>query len=360
MELHARLFHQKISGNISINRTDMKTRLILPSLLLICLFGCAGGQKTEPVSIIFETDMGNDVDDALALDMLYKYREAGRVNFLMMATNKKSEYSAACLDLMNTWYGHDIPIGVVAGSNDLPDNADSYVRAVCELKDDNGKPVFGRTRKSFPKAVELYRKTLAGQPDHSVCIVSVGFSTNLAQLLDTPADSYSPLTGKELVAKKVRLLSAMMGHFTDNGFREFNVNCDIPAARKVINEWPTEIVASPYEVGDVILYPASSIENDFNWGMPHPLVTGYKNYLPMPYDRQTWDLTSLLYAVENDRNFFGTSGPGAISVSEDAITTFTPDPEGKHSYLKVTPEQAGLIRQYFIDLITRKPEKYKL
>ena len=27
----------------------------------------------SPISVIFETDMGNDIDDALALDMIYKY-----------------------------------------------------------------------------------------------------------------------------------------------------------------------------------------------------------------------------------------------------------------------------------------------
>ena len=30
-------------------------------------------QAAEPVKIIFDTDMGNDVDDVVALDMLYKY-----------------------------------------------------------------------------------------------------------------------------------------------------------------------------------------------------------------------------------------------------------------------------------------------
>lgn len=338
----------------------MKTQLLFLSLILICMSGCKNKDKNTSIPIIFETDMGNDVDDALALDMLYKYKEAGRVNFLMMGTNKKSEYSAGYLDIMNTWYGHDIPIGVVINGSDI-DNSDNFVRATCELQKD-GKPVFDRTVKNhnqFPKAVELYRKTLASQPDHSVYIVSVGFSTNLARLLDTPADKYSPLTGKELVAKKVRLLSAMMGHFTNPDFREFNVNCDISAARKIVDEWPTEIVASPYEVGDAILYPGSSIENDFNWGVPHPLVVGYENYLQMPYDRQTWDLTSLLFVVENGQNFFGSSGPGKIAISDNAITTFTPDPDGKHSYLKVTPGQAEIIRQYFIDLITQKPARYK-
>ena len=335
--------------------TTMKYTHLLLSLILISVLSFKNEAQTTPISIIFETDMGNDVDDALALDMLYKYKEAGRINFLMMATNKTGKHSAEYLDIMNTWYGHDIPIGVVSGSED---NADSFVRKVCELKKD-GKPVFERTIKEFPQAVELYRKTLAQQPDNSVYIVSVGFSTNLARLLDSPADQYSPLTGKELVAKKVRLLSTMMGNFADSNFDEFNVKCDIPAAQKVINEWPTEIVASPFEVGDIILYPGASIVNDFNWGMPHPMVAGYENYMQMPYDRQTWDLTSVLYVIEKDKNFFGSSDRGTISISDKAITTFTPDAGGKHSYLKVTPEQVTAIRQYFIDLITQKPLRYK-
>jgi len=40
-------------------------------LLLAMLCGVAG-MRAERMNIIFETDMGNDVDDALAIDMLYK------------------------------------------------------------------------------------------------------------------------------------------------------------------------------------------------------------------------------------------------------------------------------------------------
>lgn len=314
------------------------------------------------LSIIFETDMGNDVDDALALDMLYKYVEAGRINLLALSTNKKSEYSAGYLDIMNTWYGHaDIPIAVGVNCSDADGNQDKFIRAACELEKD-GKPAFERTTKAYGqyvKSVPLYRKLLAAQPDASVVIISVGFSTNLAQLLDSPADSYSPLTGKELVAKKVILLSTMMGNFEDSNFDEYNVKCDIPAAQKVISEWPTEIVASPFEVGNAILYPASSIENDFKWADPHPLVVGYVNYLPMPYDRQTWDLTSVLYVTEKDKDFFGSSGPGTITITDKGITLFTPDPKGRHSYLTVTPEQAARVQARFIELITKRPENYK-
>lgn len=48
----------------------------LPLLLLVFLASCATKkrQNEQPLSgeqkIIFETDLGNDIDDALALDML--------------------------------------------------------------------------------------------------------------------------------------------------------------------------------------------------------------------------------------------------------------------------------------------------
>ena len=65
---------------------------------------------------------------------------------------------------------------------------------------------------SIPSAVALYRRLLSGQPDGSVTIVSTGFFTNLAALLDSEADEFSPLSGRELIARKVRQVSAMAGN----------------------------------------------------------------------------------------------------------------------------------------------------
>ena len=56
----------------------------------------------EPVRIIFETDMGNDVDDVLALDMLYKYQDAGKIRLLLISNNKGNAYSAPFIHLMNS------------------------------------------------------------------------------------------------------------------------------------------------------------------------------------------------------------------------------------------------------------------
>jgi inosine-uridine nucleoside N-ribohydrolase len=307
-----------------------------------------------PTPVIFETDMGNDVDDALALDMLYKYQDSGIIKLIAISTNKNSKYSAPYIDILNTWYGYpDIPVGEVKnGANSQGDSHD-YAQTVCEYT-----PAFKRSKDAFPESVSLYRKVLANQPDHSVIIISTGFSTNLARLLQSKADSYSPLDGKALVAKKVKLLSTMAGNFEGNKMIEYNVLRDAPAAKEVFEQFPTKVVTSPFELGNTILYPASSIENDFNWTTAHPVVIAYKSYLPMPYDRPTWDLTAVLYAIEGEK-YFTVSKSGMIQVDEKGYTSFTQSPNGNRQYLEVTPEQAANIKTHLISMITAIPKRWK-
>src|SRR5437763_7346566 len=199
-----------------------------------------------PTPIIFETDMGNDVDDALALDMLYKYQDSGLIKLIAISTNKNSKYSARYIDILNTWYGYpDIPVGeVIGGANSQGDSHD-YAQTVYEYT-----PAFKRSKDSFPESISLYRKVLANQPDHSVIIISTGFSTNLARLLQSKGDTYSPLDGKALIAKKVKLLSMMAGDFEGEKIVEYNVKLDVPAAKEVFEQFPTKVVTSPYELGN--------------------------------------------------------------------------------------------------------------
>src|SRR5262249_41255114 len=96
-------------------------------------------------------------------------------------------------------------------------------------------------------AVTLYRKILAAQPDHSVVIITVGFLTNLAGLLQSPADGYSSLSGVELVRKKVLRLVSMAGKFPEGW--EFNVLKDSTASQVVFGGWPTPVLLSGFEIG---------------------------------------------------------------------------------------------------------------
>lgn len=344
----------------------MRLRFVISAAaILLALVSCKNTTDQgagDRIKVILETDIGNDVDDALAMDMLHKYIDAGTIDVLAIMINKNGEASAEFTDILNTWYGHsDIPIGVIRDGADCETDAINYAQAVCNMKDGDGKPLFRRSMDSYsdlPDAHLLYRKILSEQPDSSVVIVSIGFSTNLERLMDTRADEYSALTGVELIDSKVRLLVTMAGCFNNPDLHEYNVVKDIPAARKVFEKWPGTIVTSPFEVGIDILYPGSSIEKDFGWTDSHPVVAAYESYLPMPYDRPTWDLTALLYAVGHD-DMFSLSPAGDIAVSAEGSTTFTENPAGKRYYMMTDKVQNKAIQEYFVDLITQIPANFK-
>lgn len=334
-------------------------------IAFVLITSCASGsdksnqiEQSAQISVILDTDMGNDIDDALALDMIYKYIDQGKMNLLAIMNNKDSQFSTEFIDIMNTWYGYpNIPIGKLKDGVTIDDYV-NYAQNVCKLQEGD-KPMFERTLKDYDSLTDahiLYRKILAQQPDSSVTVISIGFSTNIARLLDTPADDYSPLTGKELVAAKVKLLSVMGGCFTENPRKEFNIINDVQAAQKLFAEWPTEIVVAPFELGAKVQFPAKVIENDFDWGMNHPLVKAYLNYRPMPYNRATWDLMSVLYVAEADGNYFSKSVNGKIAVTDEGITVFEEQEKGKHVYLMADSTQTSQIKDYFINLIKTKPK----
>jgi len=268
---------------------------------------------------------------------------------------KDNEFAAPYVNLVNTFYGRaEIPIGVVRGGKTPEDSP--YIRVPSQARDGD-KPRYPhklQSGKEAPEAVDLLRQVLSRQPDGSVALVVVGFSTNLARLLESPADSHSPLSGADLVAKKVKLVSMMAGMFSEkNRIKEYNVFIDLEAAKKVFASCPVPIVASGFEIGQAIKFPATSIERDFSWVPHHPLAEAYGLYQKMPYDRETWDLTSVLYAVRPDRGYFGISSPGTISVDEQQVTQFAPGDSGSHRFLTVTAEQIARVREALVQLASQ-------
>lgn len=316
--------------------------------LSVAITACA-----EPVKLIYDTDMGNDVDDALALAVIHALQNRGEVELLAVTITKDHEEVAPYIDAVNTFYGRgDIPIGITS-SGVTP--AKSKFTGVAQEKVD-GEFVYPHDLKlgdPVPDAVDILRKTLAAQPDGSVVIAQVGFSTNLADLLKSES-------GAELAAKKVKHISIMAGAFEPiNGktHREYNVVMDIPAAQKLAAEWPTPIIYSGFEIGLAILYPAASIEQDFRYVARHPMPESYQAYLPTPHERPTWDLTSVLWAVREDRGYFDISESGTVSVDEQGVTTFAADPKGKHRYLKLNADTVARVRENFSVLASEPPQR---
>lgn len=189
--------------------------------------------------------------------------------------------------------------------------------------------------------------------------MQVGYFSNFAALLDTPADEHSPLQGRELIRRKVKLLSVMAGSFQtigdNNHYCEFNVIKDIPAAQKLAQDWPTPIIWSGFEIGIALPYPAVSIERDFAAFAHHLLPDAYRAYMPPPHERPTWDLTSALYAVLPDRGYFGLSARGTVTVETDGFTRFQPKTDGRDRFLKLNPEQLSRTREALVQLCTQPP-----
>jgi purine nucleosidase len=315
-------------------------------LLLFLAAVCTA--SAQPARIIFDTDMGNDVDDALALAVLHALESRGEARLLAVTITKDNRYAAPYVDLVNTFYGRpEIPVGVVKNGKTPEDSA--MIRVPCERKRTGGVPLYPRRLddgRTAPEATAVLRRALESQPDGSVTVVQVGFFTNLARLLNSD---------RNLIARKVRLLVVMAGAFPA-GEPEYNVKIDLPASQKVFAGWPTPIVASGFEIGNAMRYPAASIERDYRYAENHPVADAYRAYQKMPYDRPTWDLTAALYAVRPDRGYFSLSPPGQISADAQGRTHFAASPGGKHRYLTLDQNQRVRTLEALVQLASQPPK----
>jgi inosine-uridine nucleoside N-ribohydrolase len=317
----------------------------MKTLLLTLLL--TAGAWAQAVPVIFDTDMGNDVDDALALAMLHAMESRGECRLIGVTLTKDNPWAAVYVDLVDTFYrrGH-IPVGMVKGG--VTPESTKMIQAPSERQRADGTPVYPRRLANGAEAVEavaLLRRLLSAEKDGSVTIVQVGFSTNLARLLDAPADL-------ELVRRKVKLLSVMAGNFVQ-AKPEFNVQKDTAAARKLFDRWPGEMVVSGFEIGEAMKFPAARIEKDFAWATDHPVVDAYRNYMKMPYDRQTWDLTAVLYAVRPWGAYFDLSERGKIESDDMGRTTFRKDAAGRQRYLVLTEGQRARTLECMIALASQ-------
>ena len=312
----------------------MKLALIALPLVLGALAWAP--PPARPVPVIFDTDIGNDVDDCLALAMLHSFASRGEIRLTAVTITKDNPWAARLASAIDIFYGRpEIPIGVV---HDGQTKDDGYLKKAIDA---GHHPYHDHPE----DAVKVLRRVLESELDASVVIVQVGFSTNLAHLLDSPG-------GRALAARKVRRLVMMAGDFSGGG-PEYNVKTDIPSTQRLVRDWPGPIYWSGFEVGRTIKYPARSIERDFGPPGANPVADAYRNYLIMPYDRETWDLTAALYAVRPADGYFTVSAPGRVTVDAQGKTAFTPQEGGQHYLLSVDDAQRARILEAFLWLCTQ-------
>jgi inosine-uridine nucleoside N-ribohydrolase len=326
------------------------------TILLFCLclftFDNTFAQKNnpKPVNIIFDSDMGPDYDDVGAIAILHALADKGEANILATIASTKYEGVAGVLNVFNTYFNRpDIPIGVPKG-NALELRDWQHWTDTLQAK----YPHKIKTNAEASDAVQLYRKILASRPDHSVTIVTIGFLTNLSNLLNSRADEYSNLDGKQLVKKKVKLLVCMGGKFP-SGY-EFNVMKDAAASQNVYENWNTPVIFSGFEIGEKIkagipLIHNNAIKND-------PVKDAFRLSIPQAKEdsagRKSWDETAVLVAIKGYSKFY-TLHPGKIKVADDGKNTW--DDNGKGQAYLVEKVDYKEVEKLINELIQYQPVK---
>ncbi|MBR5627387.1 MAG: nucleoside hydrolase [Thermoguttaceae bacterium] len=317
-----------------------------------------------PVKIIFDTDIGGDIDDTFALALIHRFCDRGKCELLGVTLTNTTLESAQFVAAVNAVNNRpEIPVGIT-----LPTaKDDSYSSATLSQTLADGSPEYPVPEGFLPEnPVRLLRRLLCDAKDHEVVIVQVGMSTNLAALLDSPADDLSPMTGYELAEKKVRLVSIMGGSFvfgdTEPSYRdisEWNIKCDIPAAQKLARMWPGRIVYSGYETGNRILMSPVNLINDYNTTPAAKILhdafghwTAKNTQEGFRHQRPTWDLTSVFFVVrpEDGRGYYTLSEPGTVDFTDEGLSSFQPDPNGRHQVFLTTPETRIRVQEAFVNL----------
>ncbi len=315
---------------------------ILVSLILIsaCFFNIYSQEK-----IIFDTDFDSDIDDVGALYMLHTFADRGDVQILATILSTTHFWSPFALDAVNTFRGRpDIPIGApfIEGVNKGSVYAETIAK---EFPNDLG------ASKDIEEATHLYRRILSSEEDGSVTLVSVGHLTNIAGLLESKADELSPLTGKELVQKKVKMWVAMLGEGMN-----WNMKWDRVASEIAINECPVPIV---FTVDGQEVKTGKQTQNleDNN-----PIKTVYrlweKHYGEI--DRSSWDQISTLYAINGESDYFKVK-KGNLEFSLEQGAQWKSKAGGKdlRLYNRISNEElAGIIESLMIQTpLTEKKQK---
>lgn len=323
-------------------------------IILFCLgiftinSACAQKVAPKPVNIIFDSDMGPDYDDTGAITILHALADKGECNILATIASTKYEGVAGVFSVFNTYFNRPgIPVGVPKGDalelRDWQHWTDTLlVKYPHKLKNNS----------DAWDAVKLYRKLLAAQPDNGVTIVTVGFLTNLSNLLNSSADKYSNLDGKALVARKVKLLVCMAGKFP-SGF-EFNVMKDAKASQNVYQNWPGQVILSGFEIGAKIhvglpLVHNQAIKND-------PAKDVFSISIPKAKEdsagRMSWDETAVLVAIKGYSQWYSLHS-GRMKVADDGSDVW--DDNGKGQAYLVEKVDYTEVQKLIDELIQHQP-----
>jgi len=323
--------------------------------LLACLIPAVSA--AEPVKIIFDTDMDSDCDDLGALAVLHALADAGEAEILATVVSSKHEWSPACVAAINTFYGRaTLPVGCPKGKGAKKDSR--YAQQLAERFPQQLGPAA-----KAPDALRIYRDVLSKQPPHSVTIVTVGYLTNIANLLRLPAEGDQP-SGRDLIQQQVKQWVCMGGNFVgrpavdDLKLGNNNFTYDKESSLYAIEHWPVSLTFVGREIGSV----PSGLKAGANLkSLPenNPIRAGYALWFGgEPKDRHVADQTTVLFAVRGLRDYWDSETKGHLELKPDMTFRWNFDADRQQAYLlkrKVNGQPNDRDLEKVIDDLMRRP-----
>ena len=294
---------------------------------------CVRNEKeiTAMEKIILDTDMGCDCDDVGALALACGAHKRGEAELLGVTHAIDNPYGLRFIEKMLAHYNVDVPLGKCSKKDFL--NEERFNTFIKPLAD-------GLPEKEHPDSVKRMREILS--KNRGVTLVTIGSFVNVAALLASGADEISSLDGKTLVAQSVTNVYSMAGHFTRPDYAEFNIVCDIPAARSFVSLCPVPVVYCGFEVGEKIFTGAHLRECTENPLLhdAYGLYTGRE--CGNAYLRPSWDPATVYTAIYQDENeLFDYSDPVTVTFDEKGKTRVVPDGKDLFLTLEKSPDTAA-------------------
>lgn len=192
-------------------------------------------QPQTAVNVIIDDDCASDVDCNFMVSAVHHWIDTGQANVLAFIADSGTTFSAPIYKLYENYWGHPAPlIGTYTGSNVLAAGQTSTWGANLVTQFDAGD-----TSSNYASCATTYRTALAGAQNSSVRISVSGFLGCIAQLMASPADGISTLTGAQLIQAKVAALYVQGGD-TPSSTTSFNMINDAVDASYVFANWTSQ------------------------------------------------------------------------------------------------------------------------
>jgi hypothetical protein len=357
----------------------------------------AGNQASEPLPVILDSDVGTDTGDFTAAALVcvahlmkmvtleamtcpmapgYLGGANGWTPTYVIPTNGTiagvvpMDYVGGCgfFEQLCTYYGIHPEFGF-GNTTNVAKSGMSYPEFAFVPFVNPGQhygaalqsPIPVRSATNFPPAYKVMRQVLAHR--RAVEIIATGQLNNVADLLRSPADEISALTGAEMVSNSVSRVVCMGGQYPSG--KEYNFYTYPTAAVYAISHMPANvpIVFAGFELGQsgnpltnrVIDLPADWLNR---MATTNPVYMVFTNICGGA-GRPAWDSLACLYAVcvaDTNGWFSRVQGSNYVDAASGANSfTAASGPGYKDFYLTIDPANEEAVSDLLNGLIVAQP-----